>query len=94
MALERVQPIPRRVARIDLTAMVLASGARTPQEVVASLAGRFFAVPLEADTLARLAKFLESELGTADVKAAESFMEEPLRQLLHAMLSLPEYQLG
>jgi Protein of unknown function (DUF1800) len=94
MALERVQPIPRRVARLDLTAMVLASGARTPREVVDSLAGRFFAVPLEADTLTRLAKFLESELGTADVKAAETFMEEPLRQLLHAMLSLPEYQLG
>ena len=94
MALERVQPIPRKVARLDLTTMVLASGAATPREVVERLATRFFAVPLEADTLTRLAKFLESELGTADVKAAETFMEEPLRQLLHALLSLPEYQLG
>jgi hypothetical protein len=37
---------------------------------------------------------LEQELGTADVAAANSYAEEALRLLLHAMLSRPEYQLG
>jgi hypothetical protein len=33
-------------------------------------------------------------LGTTDIVAAISYAEEPLRRLLHAMLSRPEYQLG
>jgi len=39
-------------------------------------------------------KFLESELGTSDLAAASTFLEEPLRSTLHLILSLPEYQLG
>ena len=37
---------------------------------------------------------LAEELGTEDLLAAQSYMEEPLRKVLHLMLSLPEYQLG
>ena len=34
------------------------------------------------------------ELGTDKVSEAESYLEEPLRLLLHLIMSLPEYQLG
>jgi hypothetical protein len=51
-------------------------------------------VPLDPGTHERIAKFLENELGTADLTAAASFLEEPLRTTLHVILSLPEYQLG
>jgi hypothetical protein len=94
MALQKVKPIPRHTAGIDLGGMVVAADARTAADAVDALAGRFLSVPMDAQTRARLASFLASELGTDDLREAESYMEEPLRVLLHLILSLPEYQLG
>ena len=53
-----------------------------------------FAVPPSVATRDRLAQFLEKELGTKDIAAAQSYMDESLRSLLHLILSQPEYQLG
>jgi uncharacterized protein (DUF1800 family) len=94
MAIERVKPIPRHIARLDLTRMVLDAGCRTPMEVVAYLEHRFLSVSLDRKTRDALATFLTNELGTADVPGAESYAEDPLRVLLHLILSRPEYQLG
>jgi len=94
MAVERVKPIPRTVARLDLTGMVLKAGCRTPEEVVTYLEGRFLSVQLDGATRGKLAAFLEKELGTRDLPAAASYAEDPLRLLLHVLLSRPEYQLG
>lgn len=94
MAVERVKPIPRTVARLDLTGMVLGAGCRTPDQAVGYLEGRFLSVPLDAATRGKLSAFLQKELGTADLKAAASYAEDPLRVLLHLLLSRPEYQLG
>jgi hypothetical protein len=33
-------------------------------------------------------------LGTADISVAQTYMEEPLRLLLHLIMSQPEYQLS
>ena len=55
---------------------------------------KFFSVNLPASVQQGLAKFLVDELGTNDIFAAQSYLEEPLRKLLHQMLSRPEYQLG
>ena len=57
-------------------------------------AGRFLSVPLDEATHTSFARFLEEELGTADIPSAETYMEDPLRILLHLILSRPEYQLG
>ena len=94
MAIERVKPIPRHTARLDLTGMVLQAGLETPREVVGHLVARFFSVPPDPATQGALADYLEAELGTGDIRAAASYLEEPLRLLLHALLSRPEYQLG
>ncbi|MEO8038163.1 MAG: DUF1800 domain-containing protein [Betaproteobacteria bacterium] len=94
MAVERVKPIPRTVARLDLTGMVLGAGCETPEQVVAYLEQRFLSVRLDDETRANLAKFLETELGTRDVRATDSYAEDSLRLLLHLLLSRPEYQLG
>jgi hypothetical protein len=61
---------------------------------VDTLLARFLSVPADSATRARIAKFLEGELGTSDLVAADTFLEEPLRSTLHLILSLPEYQLG
>ncbi len=94
MALERVKPIPRHTARVDLTAMVLTAECATAEEVVTLFADRFFSVALSPDTRGAMAELLVGELGGNDIAAAATYLEEPLRKLLHQMLSLPEYQLG
>ncbi len=93
-AVERVQPIPRTFARLDLTAWVTAQKLTTPEAVVDTLAHRFLVVQLDASARKELADFLAGELGTRDVAAAQSYLEDPLRKLLHLILSRPEYQLG
>jgi hypothetical protein len=94
MAIEAVKPIERDTARLDLTGMVLEAGVETPLEAVDFLAGRFFSVALDRRTRSELAEFLTDQVGTTDLVAAATYLEEPLRVLLHLMLSLPEYQLG
>jgi len=94
MALQKVKPIPRDTAQIDLSAMVLDAGCKTAREAADYLLARFISVPLDASTHERIAKFLENELGTSDLSKATTYLEEPLRTTLHVILSLPEYQLG
>ncbi|HET9161247.1 MAG TPA: DUF1800 domain-containing protein, partial [Caulobacteraceae bacterium] len=93
MATQKVKPIPRPAAQIDLSAMVQAVGARTTSEVVDYFIARFMRVPPGADARARMVGFLNGELGTTDIAAAGSYMEDGLRMLLHLVMSQPEYQL-
>jgi uncharacterized protein (DUF1800 family) len=94
MAIERVKPIPRTTARLDLTGMVLGAGCRQAADVVAYFEKRFLTVPLEPAVRERFTAFLVNELGTDDLAVAESYAEDGLRLLLHLFLSRPEYQLG
>ncbi|MFT4580895.1 MAG: hypothetical protein ACI915_004671 [Gammaproteobacteria bacterium] len=94
MAIEKVKPIDRSIAALDLTKMVMDARLVTPDAVVNYFAQRFLAVPLDEVTHAKLAEFLHHELGTDNVPAAETYLEDPLRALLHIILSRPEYQLG
>ena len=55
---------------------------------------QFFEVDLTPKVRNALATLLAQELGTSDIAAADSYAEEALILLLHAMLSRPEYQLG
>jgi hypothetical protein len=94
MALERVKPINRDPARVDLVAEVVAAQLTTPEQIVSYYQNKFFSVNLPVAVQQGLAKFLVDELGTDNISAAQSYLEEPLRKLLHQMLSRPEYQLG
>ncbi len=93
-AIERVKPIPRDIARLDLTGLVLQESLATPAAVVDYFTARFLSVPLDERTREALATFLAQELGTSDIAATASYLEDPLRKLLHLILSRPEYQLG
>jgi hypothetical protein len=94
MAIEKVIPIPRSTAQLDLAAMVREAGCTTAQQAVDYLSGRFLSVTLDDQTRSRFADFLASELGTTDLTRAGTYLEEPLRATLHLILSLPDYQLG
>jgi hypothetical protein len=94
MAIERVKPIPRHAASVNLTRMVIDSGAKNTTEAVDYLIRRFMRVPPAAEKRKAMIDLLNKELGTTDVTAAKTYMEDPLRLLLHLIMSEPEYQLS
>ena len=55
---------------------------------------RFMRVAPGEDSRRILVEFLEGELGTSDIIAAQTYMEDGLRMTLHLLMSQPEYQLG
>ena len=94
LALERVKPIPRDTAQVNLTRMVLSQEPKNTSEVVDYLIRRFMRVPPSDETRRTLVAFLDRELGTSDISVAKTYLEEPLRLLLHLIMSQPEYQLS
>ena len=94
MAIERVKPIPRHAASVNLTRMVVDSGAKNTTEAVDYLIRRFMRVPPAAEKRQAMINLLNKELGTTDVTAAKTYMEDSLRLLLHLIMSEPEYQLS
>ena len=94
LALERVKPIPRDTAQIHLAKIVLAENPQNTTQVVDYLIRRFMRVPPSDDVRHELVAFLDRELGTSDISRAKTYLEEPLRLVLHLIMSQPEYQLS
>ncbi len=94
MAVERVKPIPRTFARLDLAGLVEREHLADTAQVVDYLLARFLTVPIDSSRRDQLVAFLDRELGTREIARARTYMEEPLRMLVHLILSMPEYQLG
>jgi hypothetical protein len=94
MAIERVKPIPRDTAQVNLAKMVLNQHLKNTTEVVDYLVHRFMRVPPGDSTRQKLVVFLNKELGTTDIAVAQTYLEYPLRLLLHLIMSQPEYQLS
>ncbi len=91
-AMRVVKPTNDDAAHLDVLALV--DGLETSEEVVDSLCQRLLRRPLaEADRLA-LVQFLDDELAGASLAEAASWIREPLRLLVHLVLSTPEYQLS
>ena len=93
-AIEKVKPIPRTLAQLDVSGMVRAAGSKTTQAAVDHLLARFLSTPIPGDIRQKIIALLEADLGTADLTHADSYMEDALRNTLHMILSLPAYQLG
>ena len=93
-AVRRVKPILREPAQFSLAEIVIAARPGSPAEVVDMMLDRFLSVPIDADARATLIRFLHDQLGTDDVNRAGSYLEEPLRLLVHLIMSAPEYQLS
>ena len=94
MAIQRVKAIPRDTAQLDLSDMVRQKQLHTTSETVDYFLGRFMRVPPGPAARARLIAFLDQDLGTSDIKAADSYIEDSLRMLTHLIMCLPEYQLS
>jgi hypothetical protein len=94
MAIQRVKPIVRDTAQVDLAKMVLAQNAKITTQAVNYLIQRFMRVPPSDDVRRKLVAFLDKELGTSDIGVAQSYLDEPLRLVLHLIMSQPEFQLS
>jgi hypothetical protein len=94
MAIERVKPIPRDTAQVNLSRLVMKEKLANTTHVVDYLVRRFMRVPPSDATRRKLVAFLDKELGTSDITAAQTYMEQPLRLVLHLIMSQPEYQLS
>jgi hypothetical protein len=94
MAIQRVKAIPRDTAQIDLAQMVLNAKLENTTQVIDYLVRRFMRVPPSAATRQKLIAFLNKELGATDVSVARTYLEDPLRLVLHLIMSQPEFQLG
>jgi hypothetical protein len=94
MAIERVKPIPRDIAPMTISAMVLSANARNTTEAIDCLIRRFMRVPPGEDARQKMIAFLNKELGTTEIAAAQTYMEDSLRLALHLIMSQPEYQLA
>jgi len=93
MAIQRVKPIPRDTAQINLSKMVLDQHLANSTQVIDYLIHRFMRVPPSDEARQKLITFLSKDLGTTDVAAAQTYMEDSLRLVLHLIMSQPEYQL-
>src|SRR5436309_14273777 len=94
MAIERVKPIPRHAATIDLTTIIINARLKNTTEVVDYFIRRFMRVPPVEEKRKELIAFLNKQLGTSDAEVAKTFMEDPLRLFLHLLMSEPEFQLS
>ncbi len=94
MAIEKVKPIPRHIAGLDLAGIVEREGLMELEDIVDHFLRRLLSVPASSKQRTALIDVLQNELGTTDVEAARTYLEDPLRVLLHRIMSLPEYQLG
>lgn len=93
-AFRRVKPIPRQAAQLHLTQIVTKAKLSTTSEVVDYFLARFLRAPLAQEDRQAMIDFLTKELGSDRLEPAASYLEEPLRLLVHLITSAPEYQLG
>ena len=93
-AFRRVKPIPRHTAQLNFTQMVTKAKLETTADVVDYFSDRLLRVPLSTDDRQAMIDFLTRELGTDKIQTALSYVEEPVRLLVHSLMSTPEYQLG
>jgi len=92
-AVRRLIPTPRQPAQVDLTRMVLDSGARTTADAVDHLIARMVRVPVAKVSRDTFVQFLTKELGTDNIDRARTYMEDALRMTVHLMMSTPEYKI-
>ena len=93
-AFRRVKPIPRHAAQLNMTDVVTSRGLKTTTQVVDYFLGHLLRAPLAEEDRQALIDFLTQELGTDQIELTVTYLEEPVRHLVHLIMSAPEYQLG
>ena len=93
-AYNRVKPMPRNTADIDLVGMLRSVKVTTAEEAVDYFCRRLLSVDLSSERRTAIVEFLRNELGGDQISLDNKDYELALRRLVHLILSAPEYQLG
>ena len=91
---DRLKPIPPTPAQLSLAAMVKSAGAESPEQAVDYLIRRFLQVKPSAQDRELLISFARELAGGDQIDFDSADVERQLRELLHSIMSLPEFQLG
>ncbi len=91
---ERLQVDPANPAEISLVAMLQNAKAADAGAAVDHFARRFLRAPLSAAKRDALVGYLTGRQGGSRLDFSNAKLETDLRELLHLLLSAPEYQLG
>jgi uncharacterized protein (DUF1800 family) len=89
-----VPAAPRKVAQFELAAMLKKSGVTDATGVVDAFTHRFLRAPITGKRRDGLIAFCASRLGGSQVNYASWNLERELREVLHLILSSPEYELS
>ncbi len=87
-------PIPLTVAEIDLVAMIRGAGLTRVDEVTDYFIHRFLRVPLTDNRRQILVDVLTRGTGSATIDYRQPDLETALREALHVLLGMSEYQLA
>lgn len=96
---QRVLPIPRQPARLDLVELAREADTDSAADLLDSWTRTFLRVPLHPTRLEAIREFARTELGGDEldldaVGVERERLETALRRIIHLLLSTPEYQLG
>ena len=85
---------PLVMAKVDLVGMVRTANLKDTGAVVDYFGKRFLSVPLSISDRSRLVAYLNDRLGQKTIDLNKQGLETDLRETLHLVLSMPEYQLA
>src|SRR5262249_48931309 len=94
MAFAKVKAVPPAPPALALAAMARNSGLETAGDAVDFFERRLLRIPMDGGDRAALVEFLERRWGGARIDYRSAGLEESLRELVHLIMSTPEYQLS
>jgi hypothetical protein len=89
-----VPPEPRKPAQFSLARMLKQEGATDAAAAVDALMRRFLRVPISGERRTAIVDFCRQQIGGDRLDPARWTLEKELREVLHLILSAPEYQLS
>jgi uncharacterized protein (DUF1800 family) len=93
-AVAAVPAEPRRTADFNLSKMLQSAGVADAPGAVDYLMRRFLRAPITGERRQTLIRFLEQQTGGSQIDFSRYRLEKDLRELLHLIMSAPEYQLS
>jgi len=89
-----VPPEPRKVAAFHLSKMMQDAGVTDASAAVDAMMSRFLRLPVTGARRTEIVQFCEQQIGGAKLDYARFTLEKELREVLHLILSTPEYQVS
>ena len=91
---ERIKQIPTTPAELDITEMAKSAGIETAGDAVDYFIHRFLRVELEESDRQLAIEYMTKLSGGETIDYESPEVENQLRELLHAIMSMPEFQLS